>query len=77
MLNDYYEAVVTAVLGEGGEKLKFMGDGLLAIFELAGNAAPASRCAAALRAADVAAKNVASRNLERRVAGEPEIAVGN
>ncbi len=76
MLNDYFEAVVTAVVGEGGEALKFMGDGLLAIFELGENEEPSKRCAAALRAAKVAAEKIAARNLERRAAGEPEIRFG-
>jgi adenylate cyclase len=76
MLNDYFEAVVAAVVGEGGEALKFMGDGLLAIFELGENEEPSARCAAALRAADVAAEKIAARNLERRAAGESEIRFG-
>jgi len=76
MLNDYFEAVVTAVVGEGGEALKFMGDGLLAIFELGENEEPAERCAAALRAAKVAAEKITARNLDRRAAGEPEIRFG-
>jgi adenylate cyclase len=76
MLNDYFEAVVTAVIGEGGEALKFMGDGLLAIFELGENEEPSARCAAALRAANIATRKVAARNLERRAAGGPEIRFG-
>ncbi len=76
MLNDYFEAVVTAVVDEGGEALKFMGDGLLAIFELSTNEEPSARCAAALRAARAAAEKIASRNRERTAAGEPEIRFG-
>jgi adenylate cyclase len=76
MLNDYFEAVVTAVVSEGGEALKFMGDGLLAIFELSENEEPSARCAAALRAAKAAAEKIAVRNLERTAAGEPEIRFG-
>jgi|SRR5271163_346298 len=76
MLNDYFEAIVTAVVGEGGEALKFMGDGLLAIFELSMHEEPTARCAAALRAAKVAAEKIAARNLARRAAGEPEIRFG-
>jgi adenylate cyclase len=76
MLNDYFEAMVTAVVSEGGEALKFMGDGLLAIFELSPDEDPSHRCAAALRAAAVATEKVTARNLERRAAGEPEIRFG-
>jgi adenylate cyclase len=35
-LNRYFGAQVPAILGHGGEVLKFMGDGLLAIFPIAG-----------------------------------------
>jgi adenylate cyclase len=76
MLNDYFEAVVTAVVGEGGEALKFMGDGLLAIFELNTDEEAPARCAAALRAAVIATEKIATRNLERRAMGEPEIRFG-
>jgi adenylate cyclase len=49
-LDRYFEAVVEVVRGEGGDVLKFLGDGILAIFpiETAGGRAPA--CGAALRA---------------------------
>jgi adenylate cyclase len=76
MLNDYFEAMVAAVTGEAGEALKFMGDGLLAIFELGDGDDPSQRCAAALRAANTASEKIAARNIERRAAGEPEIRFG-
>jgi len=76
MLNDYFEAMVEAVTAEGGEALKFMGDGMLAIFELGAKENPADRCGAALRAARVATEKIAARNRERRAAGEPEIHFG-
>jgi adenylate cyclase len=76
MLNDYFEEVVAAVVGEGGEALKFMGDGMLAIFELNADEAPSDRCAAALRAARIAFEKIVARNLERTAAGEPEIRFG-
>ena len=76
MLNDYFEAMVEAVSAEGGEPLKFMGDGMLAIFELGANEDPADRCGAALKAARIATEKIAARNIERRAAGEPEIRFG-
>ena len=76
LLNDYFETMVDAVTAEGGEALKFMGDGMLAIFELTASEDPRDRCAAALRAAGAAAEKIAARNLERRAAGEPEIHFG-
>ena len=76
MRNDYFEAMVEAVSAEGGEPLKFIGDGMLAIFELGENEDPADRCGAALRAARAATEKIAVRNVERRAAGEPEIRFG-
>jgi adenylate cyclase len=53
-LNLYFGAQVPAILEHGGEVLKFMGDGLLAIFPIAGDAGAVCRralaCALAVRA---------------------------
>ncbi len=49
MLNDYFDAVVTEVEAQGGDVLKFMGDGLLAIFRFADND---DACCDAIAAAD-------------------------
>lgn len=76
LLNDYFETMVEVVTAEGGEALKFMGDGMLAIFELSATEDPAPRCGAALSAARAAAEKIATRNRERREAGEPEIHFG-
>jgi adenylate cyclase len=54
LLNAYFERMVGAVFAEGGEVLKFVGDGLLAVFPLAAYANPASAAAAALRASRAA-----------------------
>ena len=52
LLNRYFDCQVPAILEHGGEVLKFMGDGLLAIFPVAGGEAEAARvCAQALAAA--------------------------
>ncbi len=51
LLNDYADAVVTAIHDGGGQVLKFMGDGVLAIFV---GADVAEGCARALAAARVA-----------------------
>ena len=37
LLNQYFDCQVPPILDHGGEVLKFMGDGLLAIFPLTGN----------------------------------------
>ena len=49
LLNVYFDQIVPAINAEGGEVLKFMGDGILAFFHH--EAGPDMACAAALRAA--------------------------
>jgi adenylate cyclase len=52
LLGRYFEAVVNAVRAEGGDVLKFIGDGVLAIFPvLEGERDRRAVCAAAVRAA--------------------------
>ena len=68
LLNDYADAVVSAIRGQGGEVLKFMGDGILAIFDAA---AAADACRQALDAADDAVRHVAALNQRRRAEGLP------
>jgi adenylate cyclase len=65
LLNDYAAAVIGAVRGEGGEVLKLIGDGVLAIFRAddAGHA-----CGCALRAEASSRAAVKTVN-ERRAAG--------
>ncbi len=57
LLNLFFDKLVPAIEAEGGEVLKFMGDGLLAIFRIAGD--PEIDVARALRAAREARANVA------------------
>src|SRR5262249_46051160 len=76
LLNDYFEIVVHAVLAEHGEVLKFIGDGMLSVFELHAEQTSAACCAAALRAARNAIATVARRNSVRRDEGRPEIHFG-
>lgn len=67
-LNDYAEIVITSVHGAGGDVLKLMGDGVLAIFTADD---PAEACTAALRAeADMRRKHV-ELNLRRVASGLP------
>src|ERR1700687_3233275 len=58
LLNRYFDCQVPPILEHGGEVLKFMGDGLLAIFPIAAATAPV--CAQALAAALAARENVAA-----------------
>jgi adenylate cyclase len=68
LLNDYADAIVTALQGQGGEVLKFMGDGILAIFDAA---LAADACAGALDAAVDAKARVDALNRRRKTAGLP------
>jgi len=60
LLNRYFDCQVPAILNRGGEILKFIGDGLLAIFPLAGGSATGAReaCDRALSAAREAQDNI-------------------
>ncbi len=63
MVNDLFECQVPAIGRHGGEVLKFIGDGLLAIFPCSENAAEtAAVCADALQAADEAFAALAAKN---------------
>ena len=62
LLNSFFDCQTPAILERGGEILKFMGDGLLAIFPVAeGRAQTSAVCEAALAAAVDASATVAER----------------
>jgi adenylate cyclase len=60
-LGRYFEVVVDAVRAQGGDVLKFVGDGVLATFPAEGESGRASACAAALRALSHAFADVGAR----------------
>jgi adenylate cyclase len=66
-LGRYFEAVVDAVRAEGGDVLKFVGDGVLSIFRVSGGGCP-SACAAAVRAVSRVAAAARAENLPSFVA---------
>lgn len=68
LLNAYAEVAVDAVTDAGGEVLKFMGDGLLAVFD---RAMLADAPAAALIAAETALAGVETLGTARTAAGLP------
>lgn len=68
LLNDYAEAVITAVHEAGGDVLKLIGDGTLAIFERANHA---DATAAALAAERDLRRRLATVNARRQAAGQP------
>jgi adenylate cyclase len=74
LLNDYFERIVPPVLDRGGEILKYMGDGVLATFNLE-NLSDDMVCMTALNAAIEALENVQAWNTERAAAGNPVMAL--
>jgi adenylate cyclase len=61
LLNRWFDCQVPAIVEHGGEVLKFIGDGLLAIFPVGGNAAAApAACDAAVAAARAARARIAA-----------------
>jgi adenylate cyclase len=67
-LNDYADAVISAIHGEDGDVLKLIGDGILAIFK---SDSPERACSRALAAAAAAQRHVAALNARRRAGGLP------
>jgi adenylate cyclase len=74
MLDEVFEALAGVLRRRGGQVLKFLGDGMLAIFPVAG-AAQQSICRSALDAAAEAMTGVARLDQARRQAGKPPVAV--
>jgi len=60
LLNRYFDCQVPAILEHGGEVLKYMGDGLLAIFQIGAERDYATTCAAALKAGRAARNQIAA-----------------
>lgn len=74
LLNSYFGPMCDAVVSQGGEVLKFIGDAMLAIFPIGTHAA--QTCAAALRAAELAQSALLEENDRRRESGLPQIEYG-
>ncbi|WP_244479810.1 MULTISPECIES: adenylate/guanylate cyclase domain-containing protein [unclassified Methylobacterium] len=72
LLNDYFDAISLPIERHGGEILKFMGDGLLAIFHLDTPAA----CTAAQSAALEARAAMRALNAARAERGQPRLGYG-
>jgi len=65
LLNDYADALASAIHGAGGQVLKFIGDGILATFDLDAPDGAAAACGRALDAAGDAFARVAALNRRR------------
>ena len=76
-LDEHLEAIGTAVEQRGGEVLKFLGDGLLAIFTFDETSGSAEQvCARAIEAAELALAQTAALNANRIRRREPMIRLG-
>jgi class 3 adenylate cyclase len=67
-LDDWFDRIAGAVHAFGGEVLKFLGDGMLAIFPVAGES-PGAACDAALNAIVAARAGMAHLDAARRAEG--------
>jgi adenylate cyclase len=74
LLDSYFECVANAIRDCGGEILKFIGDGVLAVFDFA-DSDPASACRQAVEAA-VGALQAVERWNARRVEGDDPLKMG-
>jgi adenylate cyclase len=74
-LDAWFDRIAGAVHAFGGEVLKFIGDGVLAIFPVV-DAERRRACDSALRAASAAKAGMAHLNEERRDRGLPPLAFG-
>jgi adenylate cyclase len=72
LLNDYADAVISAVHDKGGDVLKLIGDGVLAIF---GGAEPEETCRRALLAEAKMRKRIAELSAAREGEGRPVASV--
>ena len=68
MLNDYFGIAVVATQAHGGNILKFLGDGMLVMFNLG---SPEQDAQAALGAAADLCRGIGARNQERQAMGLP------
>jgi class 3 adenylate cyclase len=73
-LDAWFDRIAGAVHAFGGEVLKFIGDGALAIFPVAG--APGEACEAALRAVGAARAGMAHLDAKRQAQGLPPLPFG-
>ncbi|MEM7045398.1 MAG: adenylate/guanylate cyclase domain-containing protein [Pseudomonadota bacterium] len=75
-LDGYFEVVVDAVKQHEGDVLKFLGDGILAIFPIQDEAAISARCAQALQATLDARQKLIDLNKTRKANGQEALDFG-
>jgi adenylate cyclase len=62
VLNEYFERITEAIIANGGEILKFIGDGVLSMFPVDDKSGEASAAAASIAAAELAMKKIYQLN---------------
>ncbi|WP_416900112.1 MAG: adenylate/guanylate cyclase domain-containing protein [Minwuia sp.] len=75
VLDDYFDCMIEPIRAMGGEVLKFMGDGMLAIFPMDSRTAQLA-CQSALAAAEEGQRNLAALNRRRCETGKCELSAG-
>jgi adenylate cyclase len=75
-LNGYFDVVVQAVEENGGDVLKFMGDGVLSIFKVEDPTAPDIQCKMAIEAARAAMKGLRELNEQRAAENHDRLSMG-
>ncbi len=75
-LSGYFDLVVQSVEDNGGDVLKFMGDGILSIFTIETQANHAERCRNAAQAAQTVLAGLTTLNRRRVDAKKPSLDVG-
>lgn len=76
VLDDYFEAVVQSVEENGGDVLKFMGDGILSVFVIASESERSARCRQATLAAKGVVEKLATLNDMPAKRGQAKLDVG-
>lgn len=75
-LEGYFEVVVESVEANGGDVLKFMGDGVLSVFPISTPGDRADRCRKAAMAAQGVVAGLAALNESRARAGKLQLDIG-
>ena len=75
-LSSYFDLVVQSVEDQGGDVLKFMGDGILSIFAIPAQQDGTVQCRAAARAAQAVLRGLAVHNHDRASAQKPPLDLG-
>jgi adenylate cyclase len=76
LLNDHFDCLVPAIERHGGEVLKYMGDGVLAIFPLGPLSGRQEACRSAIAAHQDARAATAELNVRRATAGQAPLRFG-